>query len=87
MIKLLEISDSLKRGRSERALSLEDMEDDAFEEVAEREVMVLGKRLEHFQDALFHSDARLDALNLQLMFPNRCAFHVYPCTRVHVYRQ
>jgi hypothetical protein len=63
------------------------MEDDAFEEVAEREVMVLGKRFEHFQDALLHTDPGLDSFNLQSMFRDRCAFHVYLCTRVHVYRQ
>ena len=68
VVELLEISDALERGRSKRAFAIEGVEDDAFEEVAEGEVMVLGEGFQHLQDAFFHSDAGLDSFDLQFRF-------------------
>ena len=77
--------DALERGRSKRAFAIEGVEDHAFEEVAEGEVMVLGEGFEHLQDAFFHSDAGLDSLDFQFRFGDEVTFHRYPCTRVHGY--
>ncbi|MGB9245307.1 MAG: hypothetical protein WCC03_18305 [Candidatus Acidiferrales bacterium] len=64
VVKLLEIADALERGRAEGAFAIEDMEKDAFEEIAEGKVVILGEGFEYFQDALFHADAGLDSLDL-----------------------
>jgi hypothetical protein len=40
------------------------VKDDALEEVAKGEVVVLGKGFQHFEDAFFHSDAGLDSHDL-----------------------
>lgn len=87
VVKLLEIADALERGRAEGAFAIEDMEDDAFKEVAEREVVILGEGFEYFKDALFHPDAGLDSFDLQLVLCNGRSFHTYLCTRVGWYRQ
>ena len=87
MIELLEIADALKRGHSKRAFAIEGVEDDAFEEVAEGEVMVLGEGFEHLQDTFLHSDAGLDSLDLEFVLVDGCSFHMYLCTRVCRYRQ
>jgi hypothetical protein len=42
VIELFEIADASERWRSERAFSFENMKDDAFEKVAEGEVLVFG---------------------------------------------
>jgi hypothetical protein len=39
------------------------MEDDAFEQVAEREIVVVGERLQRLQQALFEAHAGLDAFD------------------------
>src|SRR5262249_9773087 len=49
--------------RSERLLSLECVEDDSLQEISERDVVILGDRLEAFQDSLLHPDSRLHALH------------------------
>jgi hypothetical protein len=73
VIELFEIADASERRRPERALSFENMKDDAFEEVAEGEIMVLGERFQYLEDALFHPNAGLGSFNLQLML-----FHGVP---------
>ena len=87
VVKLLEVADALKRGRSEGAFAFKGVEDDAFEEVAEGEVMVLGEGFQDFEDAFFHADAGLDSLDLELMLCDGRSFHMYLCTRVCWYRQ
>lgn len=66
MIELLEIADASERRGPKRAFSFENMKDDAFEEVAEGEVMVLGEGFQYLKDALFHPDAGLGSFDLQL---------------------
>jgi len=87
VIELLEIADTLERWWSESPFSIKSMKDDALEEVAEGEVMVLGEGFQHLQDAFFHSDAGLDSLDLELGLFDKCLFHMYLCTRVCWYRQ
>jgi hypothetical protein len=73
VIELFEIADASERRRPKRALPFESVKDDALEEVAESEVMVLGEGFQYFEDALFHSDAGLSSFDLQLML-----FHSVP---------
>ena len=87
MVELLEIEDALKRGRAEGVFAVKGMKDDAFEEVSQGEVVILGERFEYFQDAFFHADAGLDSLDLELMLCDEGSFHMYLCTRVCWYRQ
>jgi hypothetical protein len=63
------------------------VEDDAFEEVAEGEVMVLGEGFQHLQDTFLHPDAGLDSLDLEFVIFDGCSFHMYLCTRVLWYCQ
>ena len=44
-------------------LALEGMQDDAFEQVADVEVVIFSDPLENLEDALLDPDAGLDALN------------------------
>jgi hypothetical protein len=39
------------------------MKHDTFEQVAEGHIVIFGERLEHFEQAFFHADAGLDALD------------------------
>src|SRR6185503_11404692 len=56
-VDLLQLTDLLQRFPSERCLPLERMKDDAFEEVAEAHVVILGEALEDFQDPLLQAHA------------------------------
>src|SRR5262245_12463942 len=58
-----ELAHPLEALRSERLLALERMENDAFQEIPEGDLVVLGDRLEHFQDSLLHPDTSLHALH------------------------
>ena len=57
-------SDSALKG----SLAVEGMEHDAFEQVAQGHVVILGERLEHFENALFHAHAGLDAFDEEVRF-------------------
>ena len=83
MIELFEIADALERKAPKGAFALESMKDDAFEEVAEGEVVVLGKGLQNLEDAFFHPDAGLNSFDLQLGFRDGRTVHGYLCTKVH----
>jgi len=84
VVELFEVADTLERGRSEGAFAIKGVEDDALEEVAEGEVVVLGEGFQYFQDAFFHSHASLDSLDVQFRCGDELA-HRYLCTRVHGY--
>src|SRR5262245_47839175 len=56
--------DLLERVGPERRLALECVQDDALEQVAEREVVGGGHRLEDLEHALLHPHAGLHALDL-----------------------
>ena len=73
MIELFEIADAAERWRPKRAFSFENVEHDAFEEVTEGEVMVLGEGFQYLEDTLFHPDAGLDSFDLKAIL-----FHCVP---------
>jgi len=47
----------------ERRFAFERVEHDAFEQIPERDIVVLGKRFQHFDQALLHADTGLSALD------------------------
>jgi hypothetical protein len=53
----------LERFGAERSFAIENMKHDTFEQVAEGHIVIFGERLEHFEQAFFHADAGLDALD------------------------
>ena len=81
MIKPFQVADTLERWTAERCFAVEGVEYDAFEEVAEAEVMVLGEGFEHLEDALFNAHAGLNALDENLSSMFHC---LYQCTTVHL---
>ena len=85
VVELLEVADALERGPSEGAFAIKGVEDDALEEVAEGEVMVLGEGFQYLQDAFFHSDAGLDSLDVQFRLGDDLVLHRYLCTMVPGY--
>src|SRR5262249_31324316 len=62
-VDLLDLSDPTHRFSPERWLSLECVKHDALQQIAEREVVVLGECLQHFDETLLHSDASLGAFD------------------------
>src|SRR5262249_19009132 len=62
-IETLELLDALERRRAERRLAFEGMQHDAFDEIAETDLVILRDRLQHLQDALFDAHAGLRALD------------------------
>jgi hypothetical protein len=65
MIDALEVSDAAKRRIGEGAFAVKGVQDDAFEQVAERKVMVFRQGLKNFEQPFFDADAGLDALDEQ----------------------
>src|SRR5215813_2044285 len=63
-VDLPEFRDPPHRLGTERCLALEGVKDDALEQVAEREIVVFGQRLEHLEQTLFHAYAGLYSLDL-----------------------
>jgi hypothetical protein len=63
VVKPFQVADTFERLAAERRFPVEGVEHDAFEEVAESEVMVLGEGFEHLEDALFDAYAGLYALD------------------------
>src|ERR1700687_605931 len=55
-----ELGDAAQGRRGEGRAALEGMEHDAFQQVAKRQVVELGQRLEHLDQALLHAHAGLD---------------------------
>jgi len=62
-IELLQFLDALQAVRIERALPLESVQDDAFQQIAERQIAVVGKGPQNLQNPLFHADTGLHALD------------------------
>lgn len=63
MVDLFQIGNEFERFVPECRLPFEGMQDDAFNKVAEREVMILGQRFHNLQNSFFNADARLDAFD------------------------
>src|ERR1051325_7181499 len=62
-VHLPQLADLLPRLFPERRFSLEGMQHDAFEEIAEGDVVIFGQAFQHFEQALLHPDAGLLALD------------------------
>jgi hypothetical protein len=70
-VELFQFPDTPQTALAERALSIKDVQNDAFHQVAESEIVVIGKGPQHFQEPLFHTDARLHALDCVFLIPCR----------------
>ena len=67
-IELFQVVNALERGGAEGSLAVEGVKHDAFEQVAQRHVVIFGEGLEDFEKAFFHADAGLDPLDKELRF-------------------
>ena len=65
IVKTLQLLNTLERGWAERRLPVESVKNDAFQEVAQRHVVILGESLQDFEQAFLHPDAGLNALDKQ----------------------
>src|ERR1700685_1357321 len=61
VVDVLELGDFPQGRGGERQFAVKGMQDDAFEQIAEGHVFVLGKRLQHLQQAAFDAHAGLNA--------------------------
>lgn len=77
-VKALEFADALERFALEGAFAVEGVKNYAFEEIAESEIVILGECLEDFEEALFHADAGLDALNRVASVRGHRSSHMLP---------
>ena len=77
-VELLQLLYALQRCLIEGALAIEGVENDALEEIAEREVVILSESLQYFQQALFNANPGLYPLDNESLV----ICHVYQCTRV-----
>jgi hypothetical protein len=84
-IELLEIFDPLQVSGAERALAIKSMQHDALQQVAEREIVVIGQRTQDFEQTLLHADPGLHSLYEVFLVRIFKAIHVfrYLCTKVH----
>src|SRR5689334_10818954 len=62
-VNLLQLRDFPESRGAERRLPLERVEQDSFEQIAERQVQEIGEGLRHLEDLLLEPDSRLDALD------------------------
>src|ERR1039457_1888285 len=81
-IELLQFEDALEAGLIEGALSIESVQNDAFQEIAESQVVVVGKGPQDFQQPLFQADARLYSLHQVFLIRRHSTSFWYQCTMV-----
>src|SRR5215468_3368227 len=62
-VKPLQFLDAFERYSVERRFAVEGVQHNAFEQVAQRHIVIFGEPLQHFEDALLHPDARLDSFD------------------------
>jgi hypothetical protein len=74
-VELFQFPDLPQTGQVEGALSFERVENDAFKEVTERQIVIAGKGAEDLQNALFHADAGLHPFDYVFV-------SWYQCTKV-----
>src|ERR1700686_1614931 len=78
VVELLQLAYAFQRGSAEWGLAVEGVQHDAFQNVAQRHVVVLGKSFQNFQDSFFDPHSGLHALDEKLGI----ACHVYQYTTV-----
>jgi len=81
VINILELADSFEAFRSKRALALESVQHDAFNQIAERDVMILSHGLHDFEYPLLDANAGLHTRNRVRGF-FFILVHIYQCTKV-----
>ena len=67
-VELLQVTNASERFWLERSLAVEGVQNDAFEQVTQGHVVILGESLKNFEEPFFHADAGLDALDEKLWF-------------------
>ena len=86
VVDRFQLANNLEGFFAERAGSLEGMQDDALEQVAQRHLVVLGERFQDFHDPLFQAHARLDTLDEALASLFRSSHKDKGCTLVIMYQ-
>src|SRR5208337_1975329 len=79
LVEFPELANAFERGRAEGSLAVEGVEHDAFEQVSEGHVVVIGECLEDLENSFFDAHAGLHALDFEFGIVS----HVYHCTMVH----
>src|SRR5260370_7394904 len=62
-VKLFQVLDASQTDLIEGALSIKSVQHNAFQEIAQIQIVVVSKGPEHFQEALFHADAGLHSFH------------------------
>src|SRR5271154_2182191 len=62
-IELFQFLNASPRGLLKRGLTVKRMQNDALEQVAQRQIVKFGQGLEHLQQSLLHAHARLHSLH------------------------
>jgi len=63
VVEFFQFTDSLQIALIEGAFSIENVQNNALEEVAECDVVVIREGPQNFQEPLFHPDTRLNAFD------------------------
>jgi hypothetical protein len=61
-VKPFEVLDAPQGFRLKRAFSVERVQDDAFEQIAQRQIVIFGERFQDFEQALLDANAGLHSL-------------------------
>ena len=67
VVDLLQLGDALERRLAEGRLAVEGVQHDALDEIAERDLVVLGERLHDLEQALLQANAGLHPLDDELL--------------------
>src|ERR1700691_3390733 len=62
-IEPLQFLDAFETVPPERGFAVESVQHDTFQQIAERQIVIVGKRLQDLQHALLHANAGLNALH------------------------
>jgi len=65
-VEPLQVLNPFERCGAERWLSVEGMQNNAFQQVTKRHVVEFGESFEHFQQTFFHAYTRLDSFDEEL---------------------
>ena len=77
VIELLEGANALEGRAAEGAFPVESMEDDAFQQIAKREIVIFGEGFEDFENALFHANAGLNPFDCDCVPRLHCRVPMY----------
>jgi len=77
-IEILQFLNLFERVLAERRLPIKCVQNDSLQQIAKSQIVVVGKRLKHFEQALLDPNPGLDALNQKCLIVH----HGYHCTKV-----